>query len=148
MEARKKYLDKERSDMANRTIKYMGSSDNRVIEKGEDFGGQLATPLSKTLIWNWENKHIIKTEDFEGVPDEVWDLVLEDTDDFKDVTDLSRIPTNAAQQIWRAMPKTEEAAKAVDAPAEEPKPTTDKAATSVAGATGTGATGAKGRTTT
>jgi hypothetical protein len=93
-------------------IKYMGTSDIRRIEKGADFGGQLSkeAALSVDLQWDWDNNHIIDTDDekFSGVSEEFWDLLLED-DAFRDVSDLKRIPTNGAQQMWKGMKKTDEA---------------------------------------
>ena len=138
--------------MANRKLKYMGFSDVRVIEKGEDFGGQLSEPLSKTLVWDWDNKHVIETDDYSDVDDVVWELIAEQPD-FRDVTELKRIPTNGAQQLWRAMPKTEEAEEAVEGSTPEPTQTTDESPTTsvtgdAAGAgTATAARGARGRST-
>ena len=87
-------------------IKYMGLADIRRLEKGEDFGGRLGEPLDRDIEWNWENRHVIDTDDFDGVSDEFWSMLVAE-DDFRDVTDAKRIPTNAAQQTWKAMPKTE-----------------------------------------
>lgn len=87
-------------------IKYMGNADNRILEKGTDFGGRLGEPLDREIEWNWDNNHVIDTEDFDGVDEEFWSLLL-DEPDFKDVTNLKRIPTNEAQQMWRAMPASE-----------------------------------------
>lgn len=89
-------------------IKYMGNADVRRLEKGEDFGGRLGVPLDGEIEWNWDNNHVINTEDFPGADEEFWNLLLKEPD-FKDVTDLKRIPTNEAQQTWRGMPKSEDA---------------------------------------
>lgn len=98
-------------------IKYMGSSDTRILKKGEDFGGQLseAAALDRDIVWSWENKHVIDTSEYEGVHDEFWKLLLDYSapggpKEFKDVSDLARIPTNEAQQIWRGLPKSEKTA--------------------------------------
>lgn len=88
-------------------IKYMGPSDVRTLAKGEDFGGQLATPLDRDIVWDWDNKHVIDTDDF-GLSEGVAELILEQPD-FKDVTDLDRIPVNEAQKLWKQMRGTEEA---------------------------------------
>lgn len=87
-------------------IKYMGLADIRRLEKGEDFGGRLGEPLDRDIEWNWENRHVIDTDDYDGVSEEFWSMLVEE-DDFRDVTGAKRIPTNLAQQTWRAMPKTE-----------------------------------------
>lgn len=107
-------------------IKYMGMSDERAVYKGDDFDGQLATPLNRDLSWNWGNKHVIDTADYDGVTDEFWTLLLEG-DDFKDVSGMERIPTNLAQQTWKAMPKTQAAPVAegeVSEASEQPAPST------------------------
>lgn len=102
-------------------IKYMGVSDVRRLEKGEHFNGRLNEKyaLDGDIEWNWENNHIIDTDDFPSVDDEFWTMLLEerfpDEDPYQtgpewlDVTDKKRIPTNAAQQMWRAAPKNEDA---------------------------------------
>lgn len=92
-------------------IKYMGNADVRRLEKGEDFGGRLGEPLDGEIEWNWDNNHVIDTDDHSSADEEFWNLLLEDPD-FKNVTDLKRIPTNAAQQTWRGMPKSEDAVTA------------------------------------
>lgn len=93
-------------------VKYMGTSDVRRIEKGADFGGQLSkeAALSVDLQWDWDNNHIIDTEEesFSDVSDEFWDLLLESGTEFKDVTDMRRVPTNGAQQMWKGAKKTED----------------------------------------
>lgn len=88
-------------------VKYMGLADVRRLEKGEDFGGRLAEPLDRDIEWNWDNRHVIDTDEYDGVSEEFWSLLVEE-DDFKDVSDLKRVPTNLAQQTWRALPKSEE----------------------------------------
>lgn len=130
-----------------RKIKYMGASDVRVLDKGEDFGGQIPDGLPKKLVWDWDNKHVIDTDDFSEISAATWEVITE-YDDFRDVTDLDRVPTNLAQQIWRAMPKTQEAARATEGSSKEPSKTTDEARTSVAGDTPAAASrGTRGRST-
>jgi hypothetical protein len=101
----KEFQLQRKANMAK--IKYMGRSDVRVIEKNEDFGGQLAEKTTKEIRWDWDNKHIIDTDEV-GLSETAVTLLLLDPE-LKDVSDLDRIPTNEAQQIWRAMPKTEDA---------------------------------------
>jgi hypothetical protein len=113
-------------------IKYMGNADVRRLEKGEDFGGRLGEPLDRDIEWNWDNNHVIDTEDFDGVDEEFWNLLIEESD-FKDVTGLKRVPTNEAQQMWRGMPKSEEvsegrAASSSSTAAEGGTPSADAAA--------------------
>ena len=86
-------------------IKYMGTADVRKLEKGEDFGGQLATPLDRDIEWNWDNRHVIDTEEI-GLSEAVVTLLLEQ-DDFKDVSGQERIPVNEAQKLWKQMRGTE-----------------------------------------
>lgn len=110
----KEFQLQRKANMAK--IKYMGRSDVRVIEKNEDFGGQLAEKTTKEIRWDWDNKHIIDTDEV-GLSETAVTLLLLDPE-LKDVSNLDRIPTNEAQQIWRAMPKTEDA-KAVLGGAED-----------------------------
>lgn len=103
-------------------LKYMGTSDYRVLEKGEDFGGQLAEPLKKRVVWSPQNNHLVDSEDA-GLSPEACDLLLameglvygegntlsEDEQDqdtgkvikeFKDVTDLKVIPPSLHQSTF------------------------------------------------
>jgi hypothetical protein len=133
-------------------IKYMGSADIRRLEKGEAFGGRLNEKyaLDRDIEWNWENNHVIDTDDFDGVHEEFWSLLLgerfpeaEDGPqgaEFIDVTDKVRIPTNAAQQMWRASGKNEEA------PANPRQSEADSEAATAGGTTGS--TPAKAKATT
>lgn len=114
-------------------VKYMGSADRRSIGKGADFGGQLAEPLDTDIVWDWDNNHVIDTTDeqFSSVDETFWELLLEG-DDFKDVTDLKRVPTNLAQQRWKGFPKTQDSETALGADddsddADEPKQAAAKA---------------------
>lgn len=93
--------------MAKR-VKYLGSADIRVLPKGENFGGQLADPLDKDLEWNHENHHLLDLEE-EGVSKEAVELILEQ-DDFRDVTDLKRIPSSTNEQMFRGAPSSSEPA--------------------------------------
>lgn len=138
-------------------IKYMGNADVRRLEKGENFGGQLSkeASLDRDIEWNWENNHIIDTDDeaYANLSDDVISLLLDKSMDgeFKDVTDLKRVPTNAAQQMWRGMAKseeqdpsvkesgtaeTDETSQAGGGPSEADAGTTDAGGTAPAPATG------------
>lgn len=89
---------------APRLIKYMGASDVRIIEKGNDFGGTLSEGLPKTLRWDWENKHVVDVAEL-GLTDTQVEVLLDyeglEGKEFKDVSDLERIPVNLAQVLWR-----------------------------------------------
>lgn len=101
-------------------IKYMGTSDYRVLEKGENFGGQLAEPLSKRVVFSPENNHLIDSDeaglsaeaiqlllDLDGTIYGEAGLVEEDEDttktikEFKDVTDHRMIPSSLNQTTYR-----------------------------------------------
>jgi hypothetical protein len=85
-------------------IKYMGTADIRRIEKSDDFAGRLPDKVGVDLEWNWENNHVIDTDDekFSDIGEEVWELVLSEPD-FKDVSDMKRIPLSAGEKLWRSM---------------------------------------------
>jgi hypothetical protein len=102
--------------MAGRLIKYMGSSDVRELRPTDDFGGQLADGLGHAVRWDWSNKHVVDVSDVDGngaaLADEAVELLLEEqymdqngrlVPEFKDVTDMKRIPLGAAQRMWRGM---------------------------------------------
>lgn len=102
-------------------IKYMGTSDYRVFDKGENFGGQLAEPLTKQVVWSPENNHLVDSEEV-GLSDEAVTLILDmegtvfgegallqpgeqstarTISEFKDVSDMKMIPSSLNQQIYR-----------------------------------------------
>jgi hypothetical protein len=87
-----------------RLIKYMGSSDTRIIEKGDDFDGTLADGLPATLQWDWDNRHVVDVTEL-GLSDAQVEVLLDyeglEGKEFKEVTGLERIPVNLAQQLWR-----------------------------------------------
>lgn len=89
-------------------IKYMGTADERVIAKNDDFGGRLPDAAGVELRWNWENHHVIDTDDakYDDVSDEAWELVLEEPG-FKNVTDLKRIPAGLAESTWKGVGASE-----------------------------------------
>lgn len=82
-------------------VKYMGSADVRLLPKGENWGGRLAEPLKQEVRFDWDNAHVVDT-DKAGLSPEAVTLLLEDPN-FKDVTDLKRIPAGLAQQLWRGV---------------------------------------------
>lgn len=96
--------------MAERLIKYMGTSDVHVLEKGEDWDGRLAQGLKSDLVFSKANKWVVDASD---LSDDAVELLLEDKDSFKDVTGMSRIPSNSHQQMFLGHKQTVEA----DAPA-------------------------------
>lgn len=83
-----------------RKIKYMGSSDIHFIDAGENWSGELAEPLSKRVQWDWDNNHVVDAEEA-GLSDEALELLLEDSENFRDVTDLKRVPRGQADKLWR-----------------------------------------------
>jgi hypothetical protein len=83
--------------MAERNIKYMGSSHERRVSKGETFDGRLPGGLDRDLVWNKANKWVV---DVDGMDSDALELLLEDTADFKDVTDLKRVPSNDHQKMF------------------------------------------------
>lgn len=98
-----------------RKIKYLGSSHVREIAKGTNFGGRLAEPTTKDIEWNLKNNHLIDSDDVE-LSDTALDLLLEDPE-FKDVSDMARVPTSLGQQLWQGAKKTEHDAQG-DVPAQ------------------------------
>lgn len=87
-------------------IKFMGSSHVHTLGKGDDFGGQLSEGLSKDVTFNRENNWVVDTDDA-GLS-EAAVKVLTDSGDFKDVSDLDRIPVNEHQKLFLGMKGTEE----------------------------------------
>lgn len=82
-------------------VKYMGSSDIFALNPGEDFGGRLATPLSKQVVWDWHNNHVVDTGEV-GLSDDAVGLLLKD-EEFINVTGLETVPLGKAQILWRQM---------------------------------------------
>lgn len=88
-------------------IKYLGTADIAVLERGEDFGGRLGEPLTKRVEFNYNtNRHVVDSDEV-GLSDEAVALLVEDTDRFKDVTDVSRVPTSLHEQMFRGLPKSQ-----------------------------------------
>jgi hypothetical protein len=87
-------------------IKYMGSSHVHYLDKGENFGERLATPLAKRVEWNLENGHLVDADQV-GLSAEAVKLLTEAPSEFKDVTGMERVPTSLGQQIWQGAKKSE-----------------------------------------
>jgi hypothetical protein len=127
-------------------ILYKGTADVVRIEKGHDFHGRLADSTTKDVVWNWDNNHLVDTDEFD-LSAEAVELILEDKDRFQDVTDLKRIPASGPAKLWRSAPgennpnivNTE-----VDTGASAVGTATTTVGGSTAGATTTGARGGRG----
>lgn len=149
-------------------IKYMGTSDYRVLEKGHDFGGQLADPLTKEVVWSPENNHLVDSDEA-GLSAEAVELLLavEGTvygegstlaegeqstartiAEFKDVTDMKTIPSSLNQITYRghkARVARDEVIDEEDSVVEtDDAPTKGEKATAKAAATRTSGGGAGG----
>lgn len=99
-------------------IKYMGSADRRILAKGENFGGRLADPLEKEVVWDTNSAHLVDSDEA-GLSTEAVELLLEDSN-FKDVTDNKKIPASLNEQIFkgygRSVPEGETDFGALDSP--------------------------------
>ena len=82
-------------------IKYMGSSDVRVIRAGENFDGRLAAPLTAPLVWDWHNQHVVDTDKL-NLSDAAVALIARESG-FLDVTGMAIVPLNEAQRMWRGL---------------------------------------------
>lgn len=82
-------------------IKYMGTADERIIEKGDNFGGRLADGLTAELKFDRSNNWVVDTDEL-GLSEDAVALLLED-DGFKDVSNLARVPANEHQKIFLGM---------------------------------------------
>lgn len=122
-------------------IKYMGSADVREIEKGETFAGRLAEPTSKTLTFSRENNFVLDTEEA-GLSDDAVALLLTD-DQFKDVTNLSRIPLSLNEKIFQGLSDGDDAETVVQTEAVTGK---KSGSAPVGSGRGGGTTGAGGST--
>ena len=96
-----------------KSIKYMGSADVRQLLKGDDFGGQLATPLTKDVRFTRANSWVVDSDEVE-LSDAALEVLLAERLEsggpaFRDVTGKELIPTNLHQQIFLGMRKTVEA---------------------------------------
>lgn len=84
-------------------IKYLGSADRVVLEKGENFAGRLADPLAKEVVWDVSDNHLVDSDEA-GLSADAVALLVEDKERFKDVTDMKRIPTSLNEQIFKGLP--------------------------------------------
>lgn len=99
-------------------LKYMGVSDIRRFEAGETFSGQLGDPLKKDVVWDRSNNFIVDA-DKAGLSDEAVELLLElemegGHSEFKNVSGMKRVPTNAHQRTFMAMKDRQEAKAATE----------------------------------
>lgn len=85
--------DTPRRSGAKAKVKYLGDSDVRIINKGEDFQGRLATPLTEDLRWDWDNNHLLEVD----LSDEALELLTEDPE-FREVSGVKRLPVAAVAQ--------------------------------------------------
>jgi hypothetical protein len=130
-----------------RTIKYMGSSDERYLNATDDFGGQLQGGLGADLAFTVENNHMADVE----LDEDALGLLLAEVERdgtgafvpaFKDVTDMRKIPENEWQKRWR--PRGLPDARAANAVVNEPGVAPSGASVANAGTTATGGSGTGG----
>lgn len=112
-------------------IKYMGLADVRLLERGEDWSGRLADPLTSDLVFDRSNNWIVDTGEA-GLSDEAVALLLEDSE-FKDVSSLKRIPANQHQRTFLGFPAHEDAEDVLDEAPEPTSASSEKADSSQAG---------------
>lgn len=79
-------------------VKFMGSADIKTIPAGYDFGGQLAEPTSRKVVFDKSNNWVVDVKD-SGLSTEAVDLLLA-SGDFEDVSKKKIIPPNAHQRIF------------------------------------------------
>lgn len=91
-------------------LKYMGTADRRVLEKGEDFGGRLGTPLTKEVVWSTENNWVVDSAEA-GLSAAAVELLTEKDSGFRDVSGMDRVPVNEHQKMFLGMKGTEEVAE-------------------------------------
>lgn len=82
-------------------IKYMGMSHVHRLEAGDDFGGRLAKPLAKDVVFDESNRWVIDTND-SGLSRPAIEILLDDPD-FLDVSDLEKIPVNKHQETFKGL---------------------------------------------
>lgn len=84
--------------------KFMGSSDERRFNKGEDFSGRLATPLPRAVSFNWGNDHVVDSEDPDNadLPAEFWELLAKERG-IEDVSSDKIVRLNDAQRLWQSL---------------------------------------------
>lgn len=125
-------------------ILYLGTADEVTVEKGHDFHGRLADPITTNVVWDWSNNHLVDTDEL-GLSEDAVALLLEDKERFRDVTDLKRIPASGPAKMWRSAPGEEPSVPLIGAPAASGTPEsealqTGASATSDAGTSEGGST--------
>jgi len=121
----------EATASSGRLIKYMGASHNRVLEKGETFGGRLPGGLPQRVEWNFANNHLVNSDDVglssaavgllleiegevfnsgqwedaeeEGYVQPTEENTLRTVKEFQDVTGQETVAPSLAQQIFLGM---------------------------------------------
>lgn len=86
-------------------LKFMGTSHEHHLDKGDDFGGRISEGIPQAVVFNRDNNWVVDTDEV-GLSAEAA-AVLTESGDFKDVTDLKRIPANEHQRIFMAMGASE-----------------------------------------
>lgn len=129
--------------MATKRVKYMGTADVRLIEKGDNFGGQLHDGIASTLRFDESNAWTVDVGD---LPSEVVECLLAEPD-FKDVTDLKRIPFNANQMTFRPTPQNAKSEENPDLVTAEDDSDERKVSGSSTPGAGAPAAGGRGRST-
>lgn len=85
---------------SGRLIKYLGTSDIRRLEVGENLLNTQPIGLQTTVEWTTDRNHVINTADYPDVPDAFWNqLVTYDT--FQDITNLQ--PHEVPKSDWEAI---------------------------------------------
>lgn len=87
---------------SGRTIKYLGSSDIRELNPGENLLGTQKDMLTTRVEWNALNSHLVHTSDYPEVPDAFWNQLLT-YDTFADVTYMGpeEMPVSDFDLIYR-----------------------------------------------
>jgi hypothetical protein len=98
----RKHAAKAEDKTEGRKIKYIGIADRAVLDEGEDFGGRLAKPLKKKIVWDWGNRHIVDAGKA-GLSDEALELLLADDTRFIDVSNDKIVPLGLHEKTWKAM---------------------------------------------
>lgn len=80
-------------------IKYLGSSDIVTVGKGENFSGRLADPITSDVVWSAENNFVVDTDEA-GLSPEAVELLLEDSERFKNVDGMKRIPSSLNERMF------------------------------------------------
>lgn len=101
-----------------RVIKFMGTSDEKVIMAGETANRTLPK-LNRALRFSRKNNFIIDTSDYPEVPEEWWDYLVA-FDDFEDFTGQPATDISKHQAVFQGMKKI--AGQVPPAPGQLPTP--------------------------